>query len=135
MFLLRGFAIWLLIIFAESVHGTLRQLFLAPLVGDFPARRIAFFVGMLLIFAIAYLFIRWIDAPNLKSLWVVGLMWMILTACFEFGLGYFVLNYSWERMFEDYDLSRGGLMGFGLGFMAFAPYLAWKLRIGKEVSR
>ena len=135
MYLFRAFTVWLVIIFAESIHGTLRQLFLAPLVGDFPARRIAFFVGTLLIFAIAYLFISWIDAPNQKSLFVVGLMWMILTACFEFGLGYFVLNYSWERMFEDYDLSRGGLMGFGLVFMAFAPYLAWKLRIRKEVSR
>lgn len=116
------------IIFAESVHGTLRQLILAPRVGDFPARRIAFFVGLLLIFGIAYLFIRWIAAPSVKSLFIVGLMWMILTLLFEFGLGYFVLNYSRERMFEDYDLSRGGLMGFGLVFMLFTPYLAAKLR-------
>jgi hypothetical protein len=125
---LRAFAVWLIIIFAESVHGTLRQFLLAPLVGDFTARRIAFFVGMLIILAIAYFFIRWIDAANTKSLFAVGLMWMILTACFEFGLGFFVLNYSWERMFEDYDVSRGGLMGFGLVFMFFAPSLAAKLR-------
>lgn len=128
MYLLRAFTVWLVIIFAESVHGTLRQLFLAPLVGDFTARRIAFFIGLLLIFAIAYLFIGWIAAPSHKSLFAVGLLWMILTGMFEFGLGYFVLNYSWERMFEDYDLSRGGLMGFGLLFMAIVPYLAAKLR-------
>jgi hypothetical protein len=128
MFLIRGFAIWLLIIFVESIHGTLRQIFLAPLVGDFPARRIAFFVGLILIFLITYLFIRWVNAPSVKSLFAVGVVWMILTAMFEFGLGYFVLNYSWERMFEDYDLSRGGLMGFGLLFMAFAPYLAARWR-------
>ena len=128
MFLLRAFAVWLLIIFAESVYGKLRQIFLAPLVGDFTARRIAFFVGMLLIFGIAFFFIRWICAENAKQLFAVGLMWMILTALFEFGLGRFVLNYSSERMFEDYDLSRGGLMGFGLLFMIFAPYFAEKLR-------
>lgn len=128
MFLIRALAVWLIIIFAESVHGTLRQILLAPLVGDFTARRIAFFSGILLIFAIAYFFIRWIDAPSVKSLFAVGLMWMILTACFEFGLGIFVMNYSWERMFEDYNLSRGGLMGFGLLFMVFVPYLAAKLR-------
>ncbi len=132
MYFFRAFSVWLLIIFAESVHGTLRQLLLAPLVGDFPARRIAFFIGMLLIFAIAYLFIRWIDAPTVKSLFVVGLMWMILTACFEFGLGIFVMNYSWARMFEDYDISRGGLMGFGLLFMMLAPYLASRLRERKK---
>ncbi|MDQ3179834.1 MAG: hypothetical protein M3Q33_04865 [Acidobacteriota bacterium] len=39
-------------------------------------------------------------------------MWAILMLSFEFGLGIFVLNYSWERMFEDYDVSRGGLMGY-----------------------
>lgn len=127
MYLLRALTVWLAIIFAESVHGTLRQIFLAPLVGDFTARRIAFFIGMLLIFLITYFLIRWINAPSIKSLFAVGLMWMMLTAIFEFGLGYFVLQYSWERMFEDYDVSRGGLMGFGLLFMLFAPYLAAKL--------
>lgn len=136
MYLLRGFTVWLLIIFAESVHGTLRQLFLAPLVGDFTARRIAFFIGMLLIFLITYFFIQWIAAPTIKSLFAVGLMWLILTALFEFGLGILVINYSWERMFEDYDISRGGLMGFGLLFMLFVPFLATKshkINSNKEV--
>lgn len=126
----------LLIIVAESIHGTLRQLFLAPLIGDLPARRIAFFVALLIILGITYLFIRWINAPTIKSLFAVGLMWMILMACFEFGLGIFVMKYSWERMFEDYDISRGGLMGFGLLFMFFVPYLVTKLnkmKLKKEV--
>jgi hypothetical protein len=127
MFLVRALIIWLLIIFAESVHGTLRELFLAPLIGDFTARRIAFFVGILLIFAITCFFIRWIKAPSVRSLFIIGLIWMILTAGFEFGLGRLVMNYSLERMFEDYDISRGGLMGFGLLFMFFAPSLAARL--------
>ena len=128
MYLVRALAVWLLIVFAESVHGTLRQLFLAPLIGDFAARRIAFFIALLLIFLITYFSIRWISAPNVKSLFAVGLMWTVLMTLFEFGLGLFVMNYSWERMFEDYNISRGGLMGFGLLFMIFTPWLAAKLR-------
>ncbi len=128
MYILRALTVLLLIIFAESVHGTLRQLFLAPLIGDFMTRRIAFFVAISLIFLITYFFIRWISAPNVKSLFAVGLMWTILMTLFEFGLGILVMNYSWERMFEDYDVSRGGLMGFGLLFMIFAPWLAAKVR-------
>jgi hypothetical protein len=127
MHLVRAFFIWLIIVFAESLHGTLRQLFLAPLIGDFPARRIAFFTGMLLIFLIAYFFIRWIAAPTVKSLVLVGLLWAILTLFFEFAIGFLILGYSRERMFEDYEVSRGGLMGFGLIFMAFVPLLAAKL--------
>lgn len=130
MYLFRAFAVWLIIIFAESIHGTLRQMFLAPLVGDFPARRIAFFVGLLLIFVITYFSIRLIAASNTKQLFAVGALWMILTAAFEFSLGRFVLNYSWERIFEDYDLFNGGLMGFGLLFLVFAPFLAAKLSGG-----
>jgi hypothetical protein len=128
MYIVRALAVWLLIVFAESVHGTLRQLFLAPLVGDFTARRISFFIAVLLIFLITYFFIRWIDTPSVKSLFAVGLMWTILMTAFEFGLGIFVMNYSWEQMLKDYDVSRGGLMLFGLVFMFFAPYLAARLR-------
>lgn len=130
MYLVRAFSVWLVIIFVESVHGTLRQIFLAPLVGDFPARRIAFFVGLLLIFLIACLFVRWIAAPSAPALLLVGAMWAALTLAFEFGLGRFVLGYTRERMLEDYDLARGGLMGFGILLMIFAPLLASKLRAG-----
>ena len=135
MYLLRAFAVWLIIIFAESIHGTLRQMFLAPIVGDFTARRIAFFVGVLLIFSIAYFCIRWIRAEYTKQLFAVGLLWMILTALFEFGLGRFVLNYSTERMLEDYDLSHGGLMAFGLAFMVFAPFFATVKETGLRFIR
>jgi signal transduction histidine kinase len=138
MYLARGLLVWLVIIFAESVHGALRQAFLAPLVGDFPARRIAFFIGVLLIFLIAFLFIRWIRAENAKQLFAVGVMWAVLTLAFEFGLGFFVFGYSTERMFEDYDLARGGLMGFGILFLIFAPFLAARLhgmRISHEQPR
>ena len=128
MYLVRALAVLLVIIVAESVHGTLRQLFLAPLIGDFAVRRISFFTAVLMIFLITYFFIRWISAPTVRSLFAVGLMWMILMTLFEFGLGHFVMNYSWEQMLVDYDVSRGGLMGFGLIFMLFAPWLAAKLR-------
>lgn len=128
MYLVRAFAVWLLIIFAESLHGTVRQILIAPLIGDFPARRIAFFVGLLLIFLIAYFSVRWIRAGNKKQLFAIGSLWAILTLSFEFALGFLVLGYTRERVFEDYQVSRGGLMGFGIIFIFFAPYLAAKLR-------
>ena len=41
----RALVTWLAIIVAESLHGTLRQLFLTPIVGDLPARQIGVFIG------------------------------------------------------------------------------------------
>jgi hypothetical protein len=129
----RALLIWLLIIAAETLHGSARQLWLAPLVGDFRARQLAVFTGCLLIFTIAWLTIRWLGARRpgqllgARQLLGVGLLWAVLTIGFEIGLGR-ALGLSWERIGSDYDLTHGGLMGFGLLFLAAAPWLAARVR-------
>lgn len=131
MFLLRVIAVWLIIVCVESIHGTLRTLFLAPYVGDFQSRQISIFTGSLLILLVAYLFIRWIRAETTRSLIVVGLVWLALTLLFEVSLGRFVLGLSWERLASDYDISRGGLLLFGLIFLTLSPLIAARLRVFK----
>lgn len=127
MFMFRVVAVWLVIIFTESVNGTVRRIYLEPVMGDFPARRVGFLIGMLLVFLVTLLFTRLIAAPDLKGPFLVGLIWMLLTAGFELGLG-LLLGYSWDRILEDYDPTRGGLMGFGLLYMVFVPWLAATIR-------
>jgi hypothetical protein len=119
----RALAAWLMIVVAESIHGTLRQLLLAPVVGDLPARQVGVLVGSLIVYVIAWLSIRWIGARTFAEQFRVGLAWVVLIAAFEFGLGA-VLGYTRERMLADYDLGQGGYMGFGLLFLLFAPGLA-----------
>ncbi|HMY75638.1 MAG TPA: hypothetical protein PLQ88_27705, partial [Blastocatellia bacterium] len=77
---------------------------------------------------VALLFARWLRATQRRQLLAVGALWVLLTVAFEFGLGRFVLGYSWTRLLEDYNLARGGLMGLGLVFLLFAPLLAAKMR-------
>jgi hypothetical protein len=125
--LLRGLEVWLVIICAEIVHGVARVMFLQPLTGDFRARQIGVFTGMLIIFLISLYFVRWIRAANGVQLLAVGWQWFSLTVVFELALGR-LLNFSWERILSDYDASRGGLLGFGLLFLVFAPLLAAKSR-------
>ena len=128
LYLLRGLAVWCVIILAESLHGTAREIWLKPLVGDFRARQIAFFSGMALILTMALIFVRWMRTESKQQLLQVGCLWMVLTLLFEFSLGLFVLNYSWERMLDDYNLLRSGLMGLGLVWLLLAPMLAARLR-------
>lgn len=128
MFLLRGAAVWIVIIFAETVHGILRTMFLDPLIGGFRARQIGVFVGCVIIGTIAYLSIRWIGAFGVGKLLLVGVTWVILTLGFEFTIIAPLAGLSRERVFEDYDIARGGLMPIGLLFMAAAPYLAARFR-------
>jgi hypothetical protein len=134
MYLSRGLAVWFLIVCAESVHGILRTMFLAPYVGDFQARRIGVLTGSVLILTIACLFARWIRADTKVSLVAVGLMWLVLTLLFELSLGRFLLGFSWERLLSDYDISRGGLLLFGLLVLALSPLIAARLRDIKHPS-
>lgn len=123
----RAITVWMLIVVAESIHGTLRQLFIAPLIGDMPARQVGVFMGSALILLISWLTARWLGAKNLKMQLQIGALWVVLIVIFEFGLGA-ALGYTPERMISDYNLAKGGLMGFGLLFMLFAAALGAKLR-------
>lgn len=128
MFFVRVLTVWLVIIVAETIHGTLRTFFLAPYIGDLRARQISFFTGCVLILAIAYLFISWIHAKTIRLLLVVGLIWVVLTAAFEVMLGRFAMGLSWEQIIADYDITEGRLMMFGFVFLMFSPIIAAKMR-------
>ncbi len=128
MFLLRALVVWLVIIAVETIHGILRTLLLVPMMGDFPARQISVFTGSFLIFGVTLFFINWIAAKTTLQLLIVGVLWVALTVIFEITLGRLVLDLSWDRITEDYNIARGGLLGLGLLFMAVSPLLAAKLR-------
>ncbi len=124
----RAAVVWLLIIGVETVHGILRTIFLAPVVGDLPARRIAVFTGSLLIFIVASMTLRWIRADGKRQLLLVGLVWVVLTILFELALGRLVLDLPWERICEDYDLRNGGILGLGMLFLFLSPLLASQIK-------
>ncbi|MBC7624326.1 MAG: hypothetical protein H7232_13160, partial [Aeromicrobium sp.] len=59
--------------------------------------------------------------------WRIGAIWVVLSLVFEFSLG-LSLGMAWPRMLEDYDLTRGGLMLFGLAAMFAMQWLVNRLR-------
>ena len=119
--LARGFVVWLLIIFAETIHGITRTLLLKPLIGDFRARQVSVFTGAAMIVVITFVFVRWLKGSGALDFILIGIMWVILTVGFEILLGRLVLDISWERIASDFDILHGGLMLFGVLVMLFAP--------------
>ncbi|MHB8971607.1 MAG: hypothetical protein ACYC3X_18580 [Pirellulaceae bacterium] len=128
MTIVRSFAIWLILIAAEILHGIVRGMFLVPYVGPFRSSQIGVFTGSLIIFAIALAFVRWIGASRSSQLLGIGVLWLILTLAFEFLFGHFVVGASWERLASDYNVLQGGLLAFGMVFLAFSPWIAGKRR-------
>ena len=131
MIWLRALAVWLIMMAAETVHGILRTLLLAPQVGELRARQIAFFSGSAIILGTAYLFINWIGARTVRVLLVIGFMWMVLTLGFEAAVGIYGFGFGWERIFAEYDPRTGSLMLFGLFVLLLAPLIAFRLRRGQ----
>jgi hypothetical protein len=118
---------WMLIILVETVHGMVREIFIAPVLGDLRARQLGVFTGCVLIFAIAWLISGWMNARSRRVQLGVGAYWVALTLCFEIALGR-AIGAGWERILEDYNPARGGFMILGMAFLFLAPMLAAKWR-------
>ena len=126
--LVRAFAVWLVLIVAEILHGIARGIFLVPHVGEFRSNQIGVFTGSVIILVIALAFVRWIGVFRTTDLLAVGLLWLILTLAFEILFGRFVVGASWERLAADYNVSEGGLLPFGMLVLVLSPLIAGKLR-------
>lgn len=124
----RAFLVWLLIALAEMVHGTIRTLFLLPLIGDLRSRQIGVFTGSLLILGMSFASIHWIGLRDCRRLLFVGLMWLVLMLGFEISLGR-LFGLSWERLVADYLPWKGGFMSLGMCVLALAPLIASRLRM------
>jgi hypothetical protein len=134
MLRLGALAVWLVIIAVETAHGVLWAALLVPLAGDLPARQVGVPVGSLLVFAVAFLFIRWAAARTTLQHLGIGLLLGVLTVSFEVGLGRLVLRLPWDRITEDCDPTRGGFLGFDLLFMAVSPLLAAWVAVGSVIA-
>jgi hypothetical protein len=123
----KALAIWLVIVAVEAVHGVLRTLYLVRLLGDLPARQVGVAVGSLLILLVAWLTVRWIGARSVRQWRSVGALWVTLMIVAELVLGRFAFGYPWSRIAEDFDPTQGGLLGFGMLVLYFAP--SWMARL------
>ncbi len=90
---------WMLIMLAETLHGALREIFIAPVLGDLRARQLGVLVGCILVFAIAWLTARWLAAHTRRMQITAGVLWVLLTLTFECLLGR-ALGFSWERILD-----------------------------------
>lgn len=122
----RPLVAWLALMLAEIVHGTLREFYVKPLLGDFRARQLAVFTGSLLLFTLTCAFIKWLRIAGREI--QVGLLWVTLTVAFEVSAGRWLAGRSWPDIGSDFALWNGGLLPLGLVVLGLAPLLAARIR-------
>ncbi len=121
--LLRGTLIWLGILVLASGNGAVRDLVLAPRLGEPVARAISTLMLCGLILLVTWRSIRWIGPRSRRDALIVGLLWVVLTLAFEFLAGHYLFGKSWAMLLEDYDLSRGRIWILALLTTFAAPVL------------
>jgi uncharacterized membrane protein YgdD (TMEM256/DUF423 family) len=126
--LLRALLVCVLIALAETLHGLLRVRLLNRRVGDHRARQLSVGTASLIILGIAWLTLPWIAPRTPPDALAVGALWLVGMLAFEFSLGRLVFHLPWRRILADFDLRRGGLLGFGMLVLFFAPWLVGRWR-------
>jgi hypothetical protein len=111
-------------------NGALRQSLFLNYMSELKAQQLS--TVTLVVFCGIYL---WIIFPVMhmesrSQALFTGLMYMILTTAFEFGLGW-LNNRSWKFMLQDYDLFRGRIWPLFLLCMLLLPYLIYLFKTRK----
>jgi hypothetical protein len=104
--LLRAAVVWLAILAFASLNGAVRDLVVAPRMGDTAARALSTLVLSGVVLLVTWLSIRWVGPRSARQARAVGMFWLVLTLAFEFGAGR-LSGKPWSVVLADYDILRG----------------------------
>lgn len=114
---------WFIIALAATLNGFIRNKLYKKAFGDLLAHQVSTIVLIGVIFFISYFFVKWTNTTSTPDLWIIGALWLIMTAAFEFLFGHYVMKHSWKKLLEDYNILKGRLWVLILIAVLIAPYI------------
>jgi|SRR5690606_9059121 len=121
-FLIKYFLLWLPMILIAVLNGTARDLGYKKYLGELLARQLSTIV-LIIVFGIYIgLVLQKYPPANLGQSVKIGILWLVLTLLFEFGLG-LAGGKSWAELLSDYNILQGKLWVLVPLWVAVAPYL------------
>ncbi len=123
-------AVWLLLFVVDFSLGAVRELLVAPAIGEPSAHVVGTlaFVAVLLGITVA-LVRRSRPSCSLTDLWLVGLLWLALTLAFEFLFFHYAAGKSWEDLLADYNVLQGRIWVLvPLTELFGPPLIGWLMR-------
>lgn len=120
------FLAWFPMLLLAIINGTLRDLGYKKYLGDLTAHQIST-VTLITLFAfyIGYIINRFPPTSSTQAIFI-GIIWVLLTLCFEFGFGRYRGN-SWSVLFADYNLMKGRIWVLIPLWILIAPYVFYKI--------
>lgn len=112
----------------ETLHGIVRNAFVASKLGTKRAKRLSVFSGSLLAFGVCYFWIPRLNIQSPKVLLGIGLLLAGFMALFDIVLGKYILKQKWHVVLKEFKFWQGNLLPIGLLFLVFIPMLVMALR-------
>ena len=125
--LLRSVLVWIAILLLAILNGMLRDMVLAHALGPVLARLVSGIVLCAVIVAAAAFAAPWLGGLVLRSFWLIGVLWLVLTLGFETAVGY-AQHQSWQRILDAYTLQGGDLWPLVLATTFLAPWAGARVR-------
>jgi hypothetical protein len=124
----RYLAAWFAMLLVSVLNGALRDFTYGRHMPELLAHQLSTLIGIVLLGAVIRRYMRRWPFASARQALFVGLFWMALTVAFEFLFFHYVGGLSWAVLLANYDLSAGRLWPLILLWVAFAPYLFYRLR-------
>jgi hypothetical protein len=128
----RAIITWILFIPIVFANATIRELFYKRFIGELAAHQISTIIAIVAFVLLAFFVLHHslYNTSNIKLL-LIGLMWVSMTAAFEFALGRFVDGASWDKLLYDYNLSEGRIWTLLLLAILITPFIVKYLINGR----
>ena len=120
--------LWLPMTIIAIINGTARDLWYNKYVSELAARQISTVSLIVLLGFYIYLTIKKYPPQSTSQALLIGLLWVVLTLGFEFGIGIISGN-SWTKLLEDYNLMKGHLWILVPIWTFLAPYFFYKCKL------
>ena len=100
--LIRALIVWCAVLAVAFVNGATRELWLIPRLGTIAGEIVSSVALCVVILVVAWAAAAWMSVPSAAEALQVGILWLVLTAAFEFGAGHYLFGRSWNVLLEDY---------------------------------
>jgi len=123
----RYILVWFPMVLIAILNGAIRDTWYGKYIGELRAHQISTLTGMVLLGVYIWVISRLWPLESRRQALVVGLIWLAMTVCFEFLFGHYAAGHLWSRLIQDYNIFTGRLWALLLIWVAFAPYVFYRL--------
>lgn len=119
---------WFVFMILAIVNAAIREGIWASFLDELRAHQLSTVTFMVFILLGTFVVLRYstIELSDQQAL-MMGLIWFVLTLCFEFLAGHYLFGNSWDKLIADYNILNGRIWVFILITTFFAPFLVKRM--------